>query len=90
MSSPYKTGEKTNWIFTFGSNHVFPRRYVKIYGTYQSARQKMYDAFGSKWAFQYTEQEWKEKNESLKYRYLGYKPETEIYIEGLSVSGEKM
>lgn len=83
-NSPYKTDEKTNWIFTFGSNHAFPKRYVKIYGTYQSARSAMMKAFGSKWAFQYSEQEWNEKINSPRLKYLGFVPETEIYIEGLS------
>lgn len=52
------------WIFTFGmSKEVYgdnAEKYVKIYGTYSTARSKMFDEYGSKWAFQYSEEEWTE------------------------------
>lgn len=41
------------WIFTFGYGHLFPNKYVKIKGSYESAREKMVEHFGTKWAFQY-------------------------------------
>lgn len=41
------------WIFTFGSNHLYPERYVVITGTYATAREKIVARFGQKWAFQY-------------------------------------
>ena len=48
--------EKTeNWYFTFGSGHAHPNGYVKIYGTFNSAREQMHRMYGPKWAFQYTE-----------------------------------
>ena len=47
------------WYFTFGCGQENAGKYVKIKGTYESARQKMFDRFGDKWAFQYSENEWK-------------------------------
>lgn len=49
-----------DWYFTFGSNHTHPvtgqtltNAYVRINGTYESARAKMVEAFDNRWAFQY-------------------------------------
>lgn len=50
--------EKQWYIFTFGYGQQHQNQYVKIYGTYNSARQKMFDKYGGEWAFQYTEPEW--------------------------------
>lgn len=50
--------EKQWYIFTFGYGRQYQNQYVKIYGTYNSARQKMFDKYGSAWSFQYTEEEW--------------------------------
>ena len=50
--------EKTeNWYFTFGSGHAHPNGYVKIHGTFNSARDQMHKMYGPKWAFQYNEKE---------------------------------
>jgi len=50
--------EKTeNWYFTFGSGHAHPNGYVKIHGTFNSARDQMHKMYGPKWAFQYNEEE---------------------------------
>ena len=50
--------EKTeNWYFTFGSGHAHPNGYVKIHGTFNSAREQMHKLYGPKWAFQYGEKE---------------------------------
>lgn len=46
------------WIFTFGCGHRFAGCYVKIYGTYGEAREKMCNKYGDKWAFQYSEENW--------------------------------
>ena len=46
------------WIFTFGVGQQHEGKYVRIRGTYGEARQKMFDLFGDKWAFQYSEKEW--------------------------------
>lgn len=52
--------ERRNWIFTFGSNSEFAGKYVKIFGTYEGARAEMFEMFGDKWAFQYSEEAWQE------------------------------
>ena len=49
-----------NWIFTFGAGQAHQGHYVKIHGTYESARKKMVDRYGLNWCFQYTEEEWNE------------------------------
>lgn len=49
----------STYIFTFGTNHVtadgmsLGNFYVEIDGTYGEARQKLVEARGPKWAFQY-------------------------------------
>lgn len=46
------------WFFTFGSGHKYPNGYVRFTGTdLWDARDKMCERFGSRWAFQYTEEE---------------------------------
>lgn len=45
------------WIFTFGCGQEHAGHYVRFYGTFGEARQKMFDHFGDKWAFQYPEEE---------------------------------
>lgn len=52
--------ERRNWIFTFGNEHRFAGKYVKIFGTYESARAEMFKHFGDRWAFQYSEEAWQE------------------------------
>ena len=34
--------------------------YVKIYGTFDSTRNTMFERYGSEWAFQYNEKEWED------------------------------
>ena len=52
------------WYFTFGFGQPNAGRYVKIWGTFESARYKMIVLYGYKWAFQYSEEEWeKVKND---------------------------
>lgn len=46
------------WIFTFGVGQKYEGRYVKIFGTFSEARNKMVDKYGLTWAFQYSEEEW--------------------------------
>lgn len=46
------------WIFTFGGGQKYAGRYVKIKGTFDSARQKMIDRYGLEWGFQYSEEDW--------------------------------
>jgi hypothetical protein len=55
------TDDRTrDWFFTFGSNHTHPttgqtltNAYVRINGTFASARVAMVAAFDNRWAFQY-------------------------------------
>lgn len=42
-----------DWYFTFGCAHQHPNGYVKIRGTFGSAREEMMNRFGRIWAFQY-------------------------------------
>lgn len=46
------------WIFTFGCGQEHAGQCVMIWGTYGSARQKMVNKYGQKWAFQYSLVEW--------------------------------
>ena len=48
---------KEVWYFTFCGRHKQRDCYVKFSGTYGEARDKMVDAFGEEWAFQYPEAE---------------------------------
>ena len=60
--------EKQWWTFTFGYGQQREGMYVGIYGTFDSARRKMFERYGSEWAFQYSEQEWKDwKNKKPDY-----------------------
>lgn len=45
------------WIFTFPLNSMRRRRFVRFFGTYESARKAMVARFGWKWAFQYASEE---------------------------------
>lgn len=52
--------EVLDWVFTFGCGHVHPitgapldNRFVRIRGTYASARAEMFERFGPKWAHNY-------------------------------------
>ena len=49
--------ECKNWIFTFGCGQQHAGHYVKIFGTFESARAEMCERYGDKWAFQYTEEQ---------------------------------
>ena len=46
------------YIFTFGCGQQHEGRYVKVYGSYVEAREKMIEKYGKEWAFQYSEEEW--------------------------------
>ena len=62
--------EEKYYIFTFGVGQKHGGYYVKIKGTYEGARQKMFDRYGKEWAFQYSEEQWQD--------WLNRKPE---YVE---------
>lgn len=46
------------WICTFGQGQEHAGCCVRIKGTYIEAREKMFGAFGNKWAFQYPAADW--------------------------------
>ena len=58
MTNKKEFEEEQNWIFTFGSGQVNAGKYVKIHGTFTSARKEMYRRYEDKWSRQYSEQNW--------------------------------
>ena len=52
--------EKQWWKFTFGCGQEHEGMYIKIYGTFDSTRNTMFERYGAEWAFQYNEKEWKD------------------------------
>lgn len=48
------------WIFTFGYGEKHSGKYVKIRGTHDQARKKMFEKYGESWAFQYSMEKWEE------------------------------
>lgn len=56
----YTTNEKEQmWRFTFGCGQKHEGYCQPIIGTFNSARRKMFEVHGTKWGFQYSEEEWK-------------------------------
>ena len=57
------------FYFTFGiGQSLLANRFVKIAAeSYDEAREILVESFGTKWAFQYPEEEWREKNIEQKY-----------------------
>ena len=53
--------KENEWIFTFGCGQKNQGKCVRLKGTYDKARKKMFRLFGSEWAFQYPASEWEEK-----------------------------
>jgi hypothetical protein len=52
------TEEEQNWYFTFGFGQRHNGKFVKIFGTCDSTRKKMFEQFGDKWSFQYPPKRW--------------------------------
>ena len=52
--------KEQKWIFTFGSGQKHVGHYVIFTGSYNEARDKMCEKFGTHWGFQYSEQEWED------------------------------
>ena len=55
-----KKGRQQWWIFTIGYGLPHQNTYVKIKGTYDSAREKMFERYGNKWSNQYSLKSWDE------------------------------
>lgn len=54
------------WHFTFGMNCPLEGYCQPIKAkSYRSAREKMFELHGNKWAFQYSEKEWLQAKEDL-------------------------
>lgn len=53
---------KEYYYFTFclGEQHQHNGRYVKVYGDYSEAREKMRSKYGTDWAFQYSARQFEE------------------------------
>lgn len=49
---------KEYWIFTFGFEQAHPGKYVKVYGDFDEARNKMCLKYGKNWCMQYSPEEW--------------------------------
>lgn len=54
--------DSQDWIFTFGYIHEhkgepYRNKFVRIYGTYESAREEMAKRYGVTWAMQYANEE---------------------------------
>ena len=59
MCDNYIPEEEPKWYyFTFGHGQPNAGHYVKIFGTYGGAREKMFAKYDKRWAFQYSEEEW--------------------------------
>ena len=72
------------WYFTFGCGQQHAGRYVKIWGTLMDARDRMFERYGAKWSFQYSEKVWnKMKNDPNRF----WPMETEL--ETIGKRGEK-
>jgi hypothetical protein len=57
---------KQYYYFTFCyGDHEYRNCFIKFYGTYSEAREKMVNRFGIKWAFQYNEEEFKDQIEKF-------------------------
>ena len=57
------------FYFTFGIvQSLLATRFVEIEAeNYETAREIMLESFGTKWCWQYTEEEWTEKNIAAQY-----------------------
>lgn len=70
--------DRSWWYFTFGCGQKHAGHYVRIFGTYGEARQKMIDRFGLKWAFQYSEKEWSAWTDRCRSEHMEWLLETEL------------
>lgn len=65
------------YIFTFGCGQELAGKCQPIYaGSWEKAREIMVEQYGTKWAFQYDEEQWEQAKERAEQ--MGYKSETEL------------
>ncbi len=67
------------WYCTFGCRQKHAGKYVKVRGTFNSARKKMFDKYGAEWSFQYSEEEW-EKIKNDPDRWWPMEEELEVIV----------
>jgi hypothetical protein len=67
------------WIFTFGAIHENHGKCVRIKGTYDSARSKMFELYGDRRAFQYSSEAWQQMIDD-KSRYWPMEEEIAYYV----------
>lgn len=48
---------QNTWIFTFGIHHKHSGKFVRITGTWDSAREEMIHRYSDAWGFQYPSEE---------------------------------
>lgn len=71
--------EKREWYyFTFGYGQEHQGHYVRFFGTFWEAREKMFEEYGDDWAFQYSEEQWREWKERCKMEGMLWMLETEL------------
>lgn len=46
------------WYFTFGMGQQYVSYYVKLKGTQEETRKKMFSMYGSTWSTQYSHKRW--------------------------------
>lgn len=68
------------WIFTFGCGQKHGGYYVKIKGSYDQAREKMFKKYGKDWCFQYSLEEWQKYEAEEKAGTLRYKLEKQLEV----------
>ena len=63
MTADDQVAIEQEWIFTFGYGHSHPQTgaslakcFIRIRGTYESARAEMLRRFGTRWAYQYADE----------------------------------
>ena len=66
------------WIFTFGCGQLNSGKYVKVYGSYEEARRKMFAKYGNMWAFQYSAEKW--RSWIIRAGQVGMPVETELEV----------
>lgn len=76
---------KQLWRFTFGCGQEHAGYCQPIYGTFNSTRKKMFDMYGSKWSFQYSEEQWEKAVERARDNIMF---EVEIELERVDAEEE--
>jgi len=49
--------KEQEWLFTFGYGQPNQNTFVRIWGTFESAREEMFRRHGERWSFQYPSSE---------------------------------